>query len=46
MPPKVEYSISSYGQSIVPVISALHEWGMSHVKHMDELYGEDTAKVT
>ncbi|WP_127587169.1 winged helix-turn-helix transcriptional regulator [Paenibacillus koleovorans] len=40
IPPKVEYSITPYGQSITPVIQALNEWGTAHVTHLNELYGE------
>jgi DNA-binding HxlR family transcriptional regulator len=26
VPPKVEYSITEYGQSIEPVLEVMHEW--------------------
>ena len=32
VPPKVEYSMSEYGQTLSPVISALHKWGTQHLK--------------
>lgn len=27
VPPKVEYSLTDFGKSIIPVLSALGEWG-------------------
>lgn len=35
IPPKVEYSISAYGQGLSPVLQALHDWGTAHMEHMD-----------
>jgi len=40
IPPKVEYSITEYGKGITPVVTAINDWGMAHVKHLEELYGE------
>jgi len=31
VPPKVEYSISSEGQSLIPVISVIAKWGVQHL---------------
>ncbi|MNE31995.1 HTH-type transcriptional activator HxlR [compost metagenome] len=41
IPPKVEYSISEYGKGMVPVLVAINDWGMAHVKHLEELYGDE-----
>jgi DNA-binding HxlR family transcriptional regulator len=30
-PPKVEYSLSSEGQSLIPVISVMYDWGVKHL---------------
>jgi DNA-binding HxlR family transcriptional regulator len=30
VPPKVEYSITEYGQTIEPVLESMHEWGLVH----------------
>ena len=30
VPPKVEYSLTEFGKTLVPVISALGQWGDSH----------------
>ncbi len=37
IPPKVEYSITEYGQKMLPVMTALVEWGTAHMQHMEEL---------
>ncbi|MBO9604813.1 MAG: helix-turn-helix transcriptional regulator [Paenibacillaceae bacterium] len=41
IPPKVEYSITEYGKGITPLIQALNDWGVAHVQHLNELYGEE-----
>ena len=30
VPPRVEYSLSAYGQTLRPVLEALHAWGSTH----------------
>lgn len=40
IPPKVEYSITEYGKGMVPVLLAINDWGISHVKHLEQMYGE------
>ena len=30
VPPKVEYSITEYGKSLEPILTAMHEWGTTH----------------
>ncbi|KAF7773899.1 hypothetical protein PCIT_a0242 [Pseudoalteromonas citrea] len=36
VPPKVEYSLTSYGQTLHPVLSALQIWGIEHLKTSSE----------
>jgi DNA-binding HxlR family transcriptional regulator len=31
VPPRVEYELSEYGQSLVPVLNALCDWGEQHI---------------
>ncbi len=33
VPPKVEYSITSYGKTLIPVFKTMHQWGLVHTKH-------------
>ncbi|WP_339853195.1 winged helix-turn-helix transcriptional regulator [Paenibacillus sp. FSL W7-1088] len=42
MPPKVEYSITEYGQRMTPSLQAMNDWGEGHIDHLNELYGEDS----
>ncbi|MBC8153799.1 MAG: helix-turn-helix transcriptional regulator [Bacteroidetes bacterium] len=30
VPPRVEYSLSTYGKTLQPVLEALHSWGSAH----------------
>ena len=30
VPPRVEYSLSTYGQTLQPVLDALYTWGVAH----------------
>ncbi|MBD2754094.1 winged helix-turn-helix transcriptional regulator [Spirosoma validum] len=32
IPPRVEYKITEYGQSLMPVISVMQEWGLTDLK--------------
>ncbi len=32
-PPKVEYDISTYGQSLEPILNAMHQWGLDHMAY-------------
>lgn len=41
IPPKVEYSISEYGKGLSYVLQVLNDWGVSHIEHMNKLYGVD-----
>lgn len=32
VPPKVEYSITPNGQTLIPVLETMHNWGQNHEK--------------
>lgn len=32
VPPKVEYSLSKKGKSLMPILEAMCDWGVSHMK--------------
>lgn len=32
IPPRVEYTISNYGQALLPVIMVIQEWGLADMK--------------
>jgi HxlR-like helix-turn-helix protein len=34
LPPRVEYSLTDLGQSVLPVIAALGRWGDDHQEHL------------
>ncbi|MGF1490264.1 MAG: winged helix-turn-helix transcriptional regulator [Prochloraceae cyanobacterium] len=31
VPPKVEYSLTAKGESLKPVLDAMHQWGLKHL---------------
>lgn len=31
VPPKVEYSVTGYGETLKPVLFMMHEWGLAHL---------------
>ncbi|MGO4108659.1 winged helix-turn-helix transcriptional regulator [Paenibacillus sp. YAF4_2] len=41
IPPKVEYSITEYGKNMTPLLQAMNDWGVAHLQHLNELYGDD-----
>ena len=42
VPPKVEYSLSEYGESLKPVLEAMEAWGIQHRLK----YGEDKTPMS
>ncbi|MCA0985707.1 winged helix-turn-helix transcriptional regulator [Guptibacillus algicola] len=44
VPPKVEYSITDYGKGLTPLLESMHEWGLSHIAHLDKIYGENNTE--
>lgn len=30
VPPKVEYSLSDFGRTLLPVVQSMHDWGVSY----------------
>ena len=41
LPPKVEYSLTELGESIMPIIDAMDEWGDAHRKFLEVVIGQD-----
>lgn len=37
VPPKVEYSLTEFGKTLIPVISVLGQWGDEHQEHLRHL---------
>lgn len=35
VPPKVEYSLSSFGKSIIPVLDSMCNWGAAYLDGLD-----------
>lgn len=41
LPPKVEYSLTGLGLSIMPIIDAMDEWGDAHRNFLEAVIGKD-----
>ncbi|MEK4849073.1 helix-turn-helix domain-containing protein [Paenibacillus sp. FSL H7-0756] len=41
IPPKVEYSITEYGRSLSGIMQAMNDWGVTHIEHLNQLYGAE-----
>lgn len=41
VPPKVEYSLTEFGKSLIPVIDALGQWGDEHEERLRKLILKD-----
>ncbi|HEX6593159.1 MAG TPA: winged helix-turn-helix transcriptional regulator [Bacillota bacterium] len=37
VPPKVEYSLTDYGQNIIPILKSMQRWGTSHKEYLQNL---------
>lgn len=37
VPPRVEYSLTPYGQTLRPVLDALFDWGTGHMKRSQQV---------
>ncbi|MGG1657996.1 winged helix-turn-helix transcriptional regulator [Brevibacillus sp. NRS-1366] len=35
IPPKVEYSLTAYGESLIPLMDLMNHWGEEHQKHIN-----------
>lgn len=42
VPPKVEYSLTEFGHTLLPVLTALGNWGDAHAEHLREVITKAT----
>lgn len=38
LPPKVEYSLTTFGQSLLPLLEAMEQWGNDHRAELEKLF--------
>jgi len=44
LPPKVEYKLTPLGQTVLPIITALGQWGDSHQKYLRRVIAHQRTK--
>lgn len=44
LPPRVEYSLTESGHSVLPVITALGKWGDEHQEHLRRVIADNRAR--
>jgi DNA-binding HxlR family transcriptional regulator len=37
IPPRVEYSLTDFGRTIIPVLEALAQWGIEYIDQKDAM---------
>lgn len=37
VPPKVEYSMTEYGEGLIPLLTSMRSWGLQHLEHLETL---------
>ena len=42
VPPRTEYSLTTYGETLVPALKMLMEWGLEHLKNNPDITDENT----
>ncbi len=45
VPPKVEYSLTDFGKTLIPIISALGQWGDSHEERLRSVILKPSKKL-
>lgn len=45
LPPKVEYHLTSLGQSLLPVIEVMEQWGNAHRTELERALAESLAEL-
>lgn len=41
IPPRVEYTITDYGKTLLPIIDSMYKWGRQHMKTDNKGYCDD-----
>lgn len=40
VPPRVEYSLTTHGRTLKPILDLMHEWGAAHLEHQEKVKKE------
>lgn len=41
-PPRVEYSLTGYGKTLIPVLNSIKDWGFKHLKENPKILHKDS----
>lgn len=45
VPPRVEYSLTEYGRSFIPILDSLQQWGTNHLSHLEQVNDQQEKKI-
>ena len=44
VPPRVEYSLTAYGRTLIPVLNAMAQWGLEHEQNVMRRASDDDSE--
>lgn len=45
VPPKVEYSLTEQGRSLMPILEAMYDWGKGYIENVSEKETENKSSI-
>ncbi len=45
LPPRVEYSLTAFGKSLLPILNELDKWGSEYINQLDDIRKKQTTMI-